>query len=227
LNTISGSRNFIIHWPTDYTNTKPYRLIFNLHGAGGSATETSGNNYGLWSLANGSTIFVSLSAVGGNWNATADTTYASAVLKAVVADLCIDTTRIMLEGFSMGAAMARVLGCSLPGVFRAIIGHPAGGVTMPSTWQPIPYLGSLGLSDIMPNSQSAQTDQFAKWDGCTIETLPTAAKGSHVCTPYKGCAAGKPVVWCSYDGGHTPSPTDSGETSSWMPSEVWPFFSQF
>ena len=226
-NTISGSRQFIVRWPTDYKNTTPYRLIFNLHGAGGSDLETSGDNYGLWSLSNGSTIFVSLSAVGGTWDATKDTTYANDVLKAVEADLCIDTTRVMLEGFSMGGAMARVLGCASPGVFRAIVGHSAGGVTLPSTCQPIPYLGSLGLSDVAGNSQATQTDPFAKWNGCTMETLPTAPKGSHVCTPYKGCPAADPVTWCSYDGGHTPSPTDSGKSTSWMPSVVWPFFSQF
>jgi len=226
-NTISGSRQFIVRWPTDYKNSTPYRLIFNLHGAGGSDLETSGDNYGLWSLSAGSTIFVSLSAVSGSWNATADTTYANDVLKAVEADLCIDTTRVMLEGFSMGGAMARVLGCASPGVFRAIVGHSAGGVTLPSTCQPIPYLGSLGLSDVAGNSQATQTDPFAKWNGCTMETLPTAPKGSHVCTPYKGCPAADPVTWCSYDGGHTPSPTDSGKSTSWMPSVVWPFFSQF
>ena len=226
-NTISGSRQFIVRWPTDYKNTTPYRLIFNLHGANGSDLETSGDNYGLWSLSGGSTIFVSLSAVSGSWNATADTTYANDVLKAVEADLCIDTTRVMLEGFSMGGAMARVLGCASPGVFRAIVGHSAGGVTLPSTCKPIPYLGSLGLSDVAGNSQATQTDPFAKWNGCTMETLPTASTGSHVCTPYKGCPAADPVTWCSYDGGHTPSPTDSGKSTSWLPSVVWPFFSQF
>ena len=226
-NTISGSRQFIIHWPTDYNNNTPYRLIFNLHGAGGSDTETSGNNYGLWSLSNGSTIFVSLSAAGGYWDGTTDTTYASDVLKAVEADLCIDTTRIMLEGFSQGAAMARVLACSFPGVFRAIVAHSAGGVNMPSTCQPIPYLGSLGLSDVAGNSQATQTDPFAKWNGCTIENLPTSSTGSHVCTNYKGCPAADPVIWCSFDGPHTPSPTDAGKSTSWMPSVVWPFMSQF
>ena len=44
---------------------------------------------------------------------------------------------------------------------------------------------------------------------------------------YTGCPAADPVRWCSYDGGHTASPTDSGQSSSWMPSEVWPFLSQF
>jgi hypothetical protein len=39
--------------------------------------------------------------------------------------------------------------------------------------------------------------------------------------------AADPVTWCSFDGPHTASPTDSGQATSWMPAEVWPFLSQF
>jgi hypothetical protein len=86
---------------------------------------------------------------------------------------------------------------------------------------------SLGLSDIGGNSQATQTDPFARWNGCTVETLPTAPAGSHVCTDYAGCPATDPVRWCSYDGGHTASPTDAGQSRSWMPEEVWAFVSRF
>jgi hypothetical protein len=79
----------------------------------------------------------------------------------------------------------------------------------------------------MPNSQETQTDPFAEWNGCTVEALPTAPSGGHVCTDYNGCPDGAPVRWCSYDGGHTYNPSDAGQSSSWMPSEVWPFLTQF
>ena len=142
-------------------------------------------------------------------------------------DLCIDTSRVELEGFSQSGAMVAVLACGRPGVFRAAVGHSRGGLTAPTTCQPIPYLGSLGLSDISGNSQATQTDAFAKWDGCTIKTLPTAPTGGHICTAYSGCLAADPVTWCSFDSPHTASPTDSGQSTSWMPAEVWPFLSQF
>ena len=121
--------------------------------------------------------------------------------------------------------MVWTLACGRPGKYRAAVGHSGGGVANPTTCQPIPYLGSLGLQE--GNGQNTQTDQFAKFDGCTITTLPRAPTGGHVCTNYTGCPAGDPVRWCSYDGGHTPQPTDSGQTKSWMPMEVWTFFSQF
>jgi len=129
-----------------------------------------------------------------------------------------------VEGFSQGAAMSWTLACSKPGVFRAAVGHSGGGVTNPKSCEPIAYMGSLGLQE--GNGQNTQTDQFAKWNGCTITTLPRAPTGSHVCTDYTGCPSGKPVRWCSYDGGHTPSPSDQGKSSSWMPMEVWGFLSK-
>ena len=70
-------------------------------------------------------------------------------------DLCIDTSRIELEGFSQGgAAKVAVLACGRPGVFRAAVGHSRGGLPAPTTCQPIPYLGSLGLHDVSGNSQA-------------------------------------------------------------------------
>jgi predicted esterase len=131
----------------------------------------------------------------------------------------------MLEGFSQGAAMSWTLACGLPGVFRAAVGHSGGGVANPSNCDPIAYFGSLGQQE--NGGQTTQTDQFARWNDCTIDTMPKAPSGGHLCSDYQGCSAGHPVRWCPYDGGHTPSPTDSGQSSSWMPKEVWPFLSQF
>ncbi|HEY5960676.1 MAG TPA: hypothetical protein VIV60_29180 [Polyangiaceae bacterium] len=224
--TVGGkSREYLVRWPDNYDNTHPYRLIIGLHGATGKDTDIGPSYFGLFALSNNSTIFIAPSADGGLWSAATDTTFVDEILKTVEADLCIDTTRIMLEGFSQGAAMSWTLACSRPGVFRAAVGHSGGGVANPTTCQPIPYLGSLGLGE--GNGQNTQTDQFAKWNGCTITTLPRAPTGSHVCTNYTGCPAADPVRWCSYDGGHTPSPTDAGKSASWMPQEVWPFLSQF
>jgi hypothetical protein len=70
------------------------------------------------------------------------------------------------------------------------------------------------------------SDFFARTAGCTVETLPGAPGGGHLCSNYKGCSEGHPVRWCPYDGGHTPSPTDAGMRDSWVPAEVWSFLSQ-
>jgi poly(3-hydroxybutyrate) depolymerase len=224
--TVGGkSRQFLIRWPDNYDNTHPYRLILGLHGANGKDTDIGPSYFGLFALANSSTIFVAPSADGGLWSAANDLLFVDEILKTVEADLCIDTSRVMLEGFSQGAAMSWTLACSRPGVFRAAVGHSGGGVANPTTCQPIAYFGSGGLQENV--TQTTQSDQFARWDGCTIETFAKAPTGGHACNDYKGCSAGHPVRWCPYDGPHTPSPTDSGSSTSWMPKEVWTFLSQF
>jgi poly(3-hydroxybutyrate) depolymerase len=224
--TINGkSRQYIIRWPDNYDNKTPYRFIIGLHGASGKDTDIGPSYFGLWDLSKGSTIFAAASADGGLWTATDDTTFVGEIVKTAQADLCIDTSRVMLEGFSMGAAMSWTLACGLPGVFRAAVGHSGGGVGAPKNCQPVAYFGSGGLQENV--TQTTQTDQFAKWNGCTVETFAKAPTGGHACYDYKGCSAGHPVRWCNFDGPHSPSPTDSGQRTSWMPSEVWPFVSQF
>ena len=226
VNTImvgGTSRQFLTRWPTDYDNKKAYPLHIGLHGANGNISENGKDNFGLWSLSKNSTIFVTLAAVGGLWSATTDLAYADAVLKQVESELCIDTSKVVLEGFSQGGAMSWYLTGSRPGVFRAVIGHSGGGVGGIPALSPVAYLGSLGTAE--GNGQNTQTDQFAKANGCTIDTLPRAETGKHVCTPYKGCKDGFPVTWCSYDGGHGFQDTDSGSSSTWVPQAVWDFLS--
>jgi len=230
LTSGGANRRYILRLPENYDNTRPHRLIVGFHGATGNGGQVAGNPayFGLYSLSEGSTIFVAPDAVDGLWSAESDLAFVDAILTQVTADLCIDTSRIMLEGFSQGAAMARVIACARPDVIRATVGHSAGGVALPSTCPPVAYFGSLGLQESGgKGGQETQTDFFAKASGCTIEALPRAPTGGHVCTDYKGCSAGHPVRWCSYDGGHTPAPNDAGKNSSWMPQEVWTYLSQF
>lgn len=214
-----------MRWPSNYDNTHPYRLILDFHGATGKDTDLGPSYFGLFDLSNNSTIFVAPSASGGIWSLSTDLPFVDQILTAVEADLCIDTSRVEIEGFSQGAAMVWNLACQRPGVFRAAVGHSAGGLAAPSTCKPIPYFGSGGLQENV--TQTTQTDQFAKFNACTVASLPTAPKGAHVCTSYSGCPAADPVRWCNFDGPHTPSPSDSGKSSSWMPAEVWQFLSQF
>jgi poly(3-hydroxybutyrate) depolymerase len=232
--SVSGtSRQFIIRWPDDYKNTTPYRLIIGLHGAGGKGADVAGKTskegayFGLWDLAKGSTIFIAPSAGGSNryWDATSDTAFVKAILEQVLGELCIDTSRIMLEGFSQGAALSWTLACGMEGVFRAAVGHSGGGVANPSKCSPVAYFGSGGKKENV--TQTTQSDQFAKWNGCTVETFAAAPTGGHACYDYKNCSAGHPVRWCPFDDSHMPDPADSGKSTSWMPSEVWPFISQF
>ncbi len=220
------NRQYLLRLPANYDNQHAYRLVLGFHGATGNATNLAPTYFGLFDFSNGSTVFLAPDAVGGFWSSDQDVTLVEDILKQVEADLCIDATRVELEGFSQGGAMAFTLACALPNVFRAAVVHSGGGLAMPTNCQPIAYLSSLGQQE-NNLGQTMTSDFFATADGCTIETLPKAPSGGHLCSDYKGCSAGHPVRWCPYDGGHTSSPNDSGQSTSWMPKEVWSFLSQF
>ena len=217
-------RSYMLRVPADYDSSRPYRLMLGFHGAGGKGSDIAPSYFGLWELSQGSTIFAAPDAVGGLWKADTDTAMVSDLLAQLKGDLCIDTSHIEIEGFSQGGAMVGTLACALPGTFRLAVVHSGGGLAMPKTCQPIPFLSSLGHDG---SGQGMSSDFFAMTNGCTVESLPLAPTGGHACTDYKGCSAGHPTRFCAYDGGHTPAPTDSGQNMSWMPQEVWSFVKQY
>jgi poly(3-hydroxybutyrate) depolymerase len=134
--------------PSNYDNTHPYRLVMAYHWFTGAGIEvvdchsegidcytTKGPFYGLWQLADSSTIFVApdgtpaptvQSAATANNNGSPKVTGSNAgwangngqdikltndILKQVEADLCIDTSRIFANGFSYGGAMSYEIAC--------------------------------------------------------------------------------------------------------------------
>jgi hypothetical protein len=217
-------RTYVLRVPSDYDNTRPYRLMLGFHGANGRGADVAPSYFGLWDLADGSTIFAAPDAVSGLWNASRDTTLVTDLVKQLTDDLCIDTSRIGIEGFSQGGAMVWTLACALPGTFNVAVVHSGGGLPMPQSCEPIPFFSALGTDG---SGQDMSSDYFAMTNGCTVESLPLAPTGGHACTNYEDCNPGFPTRWCDYDAGHTPAPTDAGENQSWVPQEVWSFVSQF
>jgi len=219
-----AQRTYVLRVPADYDNGRPYRLMLGFHGATGRGADVAPSFFGLWELSMGSTIFAAPDAVGGIWNASTDTTMVTDLLKQLTDDLCIDTSRIGIEGFSQGGAMVWTLACALPGTFNVAVVHSGGGLAMPRTCEPIPFFSTLGTDG---SGQDMSSDFFAMTNGCTVENLPMAPTGGHACTNYDGCSAGHPTRWCDYDAGHTPSPSDAGQSQSWVPREVWSFVEPF
>jgi hypothetical protein len=78
---------------------------------------------------------------------------------------------------------------------------------------------------------------FAQVNGCTnpdptqgtnglrsaLGTPTDGSGGNPVCTDFTGCMAGYPVRACIFVGDHTPIPGNP----TWVPDEVWNFFTQF
>lgn len=241
-------RKYILWLPAGYDKDHPYRLVIAYHWLSGSAQQvvdcttegircytTQSPFYGLWDLAENSTIFIAPDGLNAGWgNANGeDITFTDDILKQVEADLCIDKSRIFANGFSFGGGMTKALGCARPDVLRAIAVY--GGAEFLSGCDggtmPLAFYGAHGVSDptCAYNSGEAIRDRFVKNNGCTAQDPPEPARGSgmHTCVSYTGCSSGHPTRWCAFDGDHTPSPRDRGQDTTWNPREVWDFFTQF
>jgi len=238
-----GNREYILRVPDDYSNTKPYRLIFAFHWRDGNANQVANGGmggstedpfYGLWDLAKGSTIFIAPEGLNAGWQNSMDRDIAltDAILDAVQKDLCIDTTRIFSTGFSFGAGMSYALACARPNVFRGVALYAGAQLSgCNGGTKPVAYFHAHGIRDSVLNISQGRPlrDRFVMNNGCTSQSPPEPNRnsGTHTCTSYAGCSAGYPVRWCAFDGDHNPTEKDSGQSKSWVPGEAWQFISQF
>jgi poly(3-hydroxybutyrate) depolymerase len=239
------SRQYILRYPPNYDSSHPYRLILAYHWYTGSASQVFDCNtesikcyttqspfFGLWNLANNSTIFVAPDGIDAGWANTngRDLALTDDILKEVEADLCVDTSRVFANGFSYGGSMTAMLACQRADVFRAVAVY-AGGISGMSGactgTMPIAYYGATGTQDSGYAGGQNAVQHFAQVNGCTAQTLPTPPTGGHTCVSFQGCAAGHPVRWCPFDDIHTPSPRDRNQSMTWQPQEVWSFLTQF
>ncbi len=253
INSGGKNREYIIRLPDDYNENTAYRLIMSIHCLNGSAQGVAkggnGNNYeyyGLWKFANpnngpGTTIFCSpegLPSFGGGlgWSngGGSDVEFIRALIKKFESDLCIDTTRIFAEGFSMGGSMSYALACAMPNKFRAVCMHSGGSMSGcdGTNRGPVPMFITHGTDDDVcrwtQHSGENQINDLAKRDGCDTEDLfnqchPTNSNA--VTVNYKNCDPGYPCKACIFKGGHDPSP--GGERNTWVDDSTWNYFKQF
>ncbi|HXT99373.1 MAG TPA: hypothetical protein VN903_00175 [Polyangia bacterium] len=249
-------RRYILNVPTNYDNSKPYKLIITWHHRDGNDKLIyDWQYYGLLPLANNSAIFVAPNGQKNGAPCTAtssgdsscgwpntndsDLALADAVVAQIEQNFCIDTNRIYAHGWSYGGSMSYRTACSRPlggtgsatwGV-RAIAvysGAQLSGNCTPSV--PVAYYASHGTHDSVLNYDSSGlplAQNFAKANGCTYVAPTKVTSGAHVCTSLMGCKTGYPLEFCSFNGDHTPYPDTGQSQGSWGPPEAWKFLSQF
>jgi len=177
-----------------------------------------------------------------------DMALADAVVSQIEENFCIDTNRIFATGWSYGGSMSYETACQRPlggmvdgkpGFIRAIAvysGSQLSGSCTPS--KPVGYYASHGSKDSVlcyDDTKAAGcqvgnglllAQNFAKANGCTWMTPTKVTSGNHVCTTLTGCMTGYPEQFCSFNGDHTPDPSDGGGTS-WEYQNAWNFLNQF
>jgi poly(3-hydroxybutyrate) depolymerase len=244
-----ASREYIVRLPDDYDSNHPYRLIMSIHCLMGSDTMVANPKgyeyYGLWKLANttkGTTIFCSpqgtKGSMGMGWDNSngKDVEFIRTLINKFKSELCIDTTRIFSEGFSMGGSMSYALACAMPGTIRAIAAHSGGPMSGcdKKNRGPVAYFMTHGTTDGVckyPGYGVPEIKDIASVDGCqTLDiagTLkPTDASGMNpVCASFQGCKTNFPCRACIFVGDHTATP--GGQAKTWVPDSTWKWFTQF
>ncbi|MES1209549.1 MAG: hypothetical protein ABUS79_26735 [Pseudomonadota bacterium] len=247
--TVNGkTRQYILRYPDNYDSSHPYRFIIAYHWLSGSASQvfncqtesikcytTQSPFYGLWNLANNSTIFVAPDGLNAGWGNAGgeDVTFTDQIVKAVEDDLCIDKSRLFANGFSYGGGMSKAIGCARADVFRGIAVYSGADFLSGCDGgkSPIAFYGSHATDDPTNQYSSGITilNRFVANNGCTMQTVPTPPSGGHTCIQFAGCSEGHPTRFCAFQGSnrHDPSPRDPGQSTSWNPPEVWKFITQF
>lgn len=256
ISSAGGRGTYIIDLPTGYDKDKPYRLVFGNHCMGGSAARVAeaekGNKdddlsgfYSLKTMAtkdNIQNIYVALQGNSdGTWNSPNDLTFWSDVLKLVESNVCVDTTRVFVAGFSFGAMFSYALSLQYPEKIRAVATYaPANwNMTQPTNRHiPVAYYQTTGTGDGLCswiNNDAQKTGgkycllQHMQDNGCTstASDIKLATSSTHVSTEFKGCKEGYPVKFGSHTGGHQAVHSDPGANFSWIEQETWAFFKQF
>lgn len=245
INVNGTNRSYVMRLPDNYDKNNPYRLLTSIHclngTASGVASGSTGTNYqyyGLWKLAGNSTIFVAPQGINNAWpnSGGSDVAFIKALIGDLENTLCIDTTRIFSEGFSMGGSMSYALACAMPDKFRGIAVHSGGPMSGcdKTNRKPVAYFMTHGTQDSVctyPSYGVPQINDFAALNGCQTLDIPNTLKPTDttgkipVCGIYQGCTADHPARACVFVGAHTPSP--GGEAATWVPAETWKFISQF
>ncbi|MCA9582620.1 MAG: hypothetical protein KC416_12555 [Myxococcales bacterium] len=206
------TRNYFLYLPKGYDRSRPWPLLFALHGNGGTAAywnQTTGER-NVRGEVEDDAILVVAEAIEGNWRdyGAPSTTwparieqelnYFDAIVDRAKKDLCIDENAIFSMGFSGGGSFSGVLACRRPYIRAFAAGgsviyfDPKDCVHAPPAWI------TIGKKELIPTREEFR-DYFRDAAGCTATAASTPPDP---CVAYQGCDDGKSVHYCEHPDGH-------------------------
>jgi polyhydroxybutyrate depolymerase len=216
-------RTFIVHVPPSYDGSKPYPLVFVLHGLGGSAQGMVNITRFSEKADSEGFIVAYLQGLGG-WNAGGccgysrennidDVGFVSAMMDNLEARLKVNESRIYATGFSNGGMMSYLLGCRLSDRIAAIApvsgaltvddcspSRPVPLITFHGTTDAgVPYEGGVSSNPANPEGPPvfkpvlSEISFWAALDGCDENSTKTVTKDVTL-QSYAGCADGTEVL---------------------------------
>jgi poly(3-hydroxybutyrate) depolymerase len=193
VTTTSGGvdRTYIRHAPPAHDGLTPIPLVIALHGfAEGSVLHQSMTEYAPRADANGFVV-VYPQALGNPaaWNLAVngpDVAFVTQVLDEIESQLCVDTNRVFMSGFSMGAMLTSTLMCGPLSARIAAVAPIAGMRALAgcAAERPVPAITFHGTLDTFVPFSTAPTATagWAERNACDPTPAETAVPGDAVVT---------------------------------------------
>ena len=197
----------IYNFPAAYDGTKPIPLFIGFHAAGNPIDQIQG----LTNNSDIATNYVRMfgKSTGNEWVYNTDISRVYGWYDDLMANYCIDKSRIFAAGHSSGAQMiVQILtkaDATMHMNFKAV--SPVAASNYGAITAPIPVMYIQGKMDNVRNSDGADVvARFTSVNKCGSTTMPYSgvamcmSSGTNVnpgCVSYDGCM--EPTVWCSHN----------------------------
>ncbi len=200
-------RSYVLVVPDGLDGVTPVPIIFGFHGFNGTGTSAS-QYFGLTGAEPALYVYPQALPLPGQnggvgWDMEADgvdVAFIDALILALAAAHCVDTSRVFAAGHSHGASFSNHLGCYRPDAIRAIAPVAGGGPWAGACTGSVAAMVSHGTNDVdvpLSNGEGSR-DHWLMANGCSgAGSTPVTPPP---CVAYDGCA--EAVRWCQHDGGH-------------------------
>jgi poly(3-hydroxybutyrate) depolymerase len=194
---------FTVTLPPSYDASTPTPLVFGFHGRNQThiqfRTQDAAN---IQTEIGGQAVVAYLKSQGGpGWNFAEEVEpnvdFFNAVYTRMLADYCVDTSRIFAVGHSSGGYFANILACRYGDVLRGI-GAVASETQESDCIGRVAAMVVHGVRDSSVRFAGGQEsrDTYLATNGCNNQSTPDAVAP---CIDYQGCDEGLPVAWCEHN----------------------------
>jgi len=201
LNGVSAA--FTVTLPPGYDASTPVPLVFGFHGRNQThiqfRTQDAAN---IQTELGGRAVMAYLKSQGGpGWNFPEEVepniAFFNAVYSRMLADYCVDTSRIFAVGHSSGGYFANILACRYGDVLRGI-GAVAGNTQEFNCVGRVAAMVVHGVRDSVVSFAGGQQsrDIYLAANGCSTESVMDPVSP---CVDYQACDDGLPVAWCEHN----------------------------
>jgi polyhydroxybutyrate depolymerase len=201
--TAGASRtNYRLVLPKGYDGTKPYPVIFYLHGRG-NGIEGQGNLNTDIAAADLGLVVYPKSFGGSGWEVPnrdkpeENQALLKALLEHLQADYCVNPRKVIMTGFSSGCWLTSRLACTMKDQLAGVVGAGCGLDPMGKCTDKIPTTYIIGRGDPRFGDAAMTTEFYRTRNACM---MTRAAGKVPPCEDYQGCAM--PTSYCLHPGGH-------------------------